>query len=107
MLRDNLIKAFLQGQKLSLDAMQETPVHIQPAEDKREEGGEETQRDHHLHTELMTLRQYVLKLKLRQPPTSCVAFLIKKVNIFQILVYEDALKKNTFSIPDILLLGVL
>lgn len=28
MLRNNLIKAFLQGQKLSLDAMQETPVDI-------------------------------------------------------------------------------
>lgn len=31
-LRNDLIEAFLQGQKLSLDAMQETPVHIQPAE---------------------------------------------------------------------------
>lgn len=31
-LRNNLIEAFLQGQKLSLDAMQETPVHIQPVE---------------------------------------------------------------------------
>lgn len=31
MLRNNLIEAFLQGQKLSLDAVQETPVHIQPA----------------------------------------------------------------------------
>lgn len=29
-LRNNLIKAFLQGQKLSLNAMQETPVYIQP-----------------------------------------------------------------------------
>ena len=30
MLRNDLIEAFLQGQKLSLDAMQETPVYIQP-----------------------------------------------------------------------------
>lgn len=34
MLRDNLIEAFLQGQKLSLDAVQETPVDIQPAENE-------------------------------------------------------------------------
>lgn len=34
-LRDNLVEAFLQSQKLSLDAMQETPVHIQPAENTR------------------------------------------------------------------------
>lgn len=31
--RDDLIEAFLQGQKLSLDAVKETPVHIQPAEE--------------------------------------------------------------------------
>ncbi len=37
-LRYNLIEAFLQGQKLSLNAMQEAPVHIQPAENMREEG---------------------------------------------------------------------
>lgn len=37
MLWDNLIEAFLQGQKLSLDAMKETPVHIQPAESMREQ----------------------------------------------------------------------
>lgn len=44
-LRNNLIEAFLKGQKLSLDAMQETPVHIQPAENIREEEGEEAQRE--------------------------------------------------------------
>lgn len=44
-LRNNLIEAFLQGQKLSLNAMQETPVHIQPAENIREEEGEEAQRE--------------------------------------------------------------
>lgn len=38
MLRNNLIEAFLQSQKLSLDAMQETPVHIQPAENMKVKG---------------------------------------------------------------------
>lgn len=45
MLRNNLIEAFLQGQKLSFDAMQETPVHIQPAKNMREEGQEETHKE--------------------------------------------------------------
>lgn len=42
MLRDNFIEAFLQGQKLSLNTVQETPVHIQPAANQSEEGREET-----------------------------------------------------------------
>lgn len=29
---DDLIEALLQGQKLSLDAVKETPVHVQPEE---------------------------------------------------------------------------
>ena len=37
-LRNNLIEAFLQSQKLSLDAMQETPVHIQPAKNMKVKG---------------------------------------------------------------------
>lgn len=32
MLWDDLIKAFLQGQELSLDAPQEPPVHVQPVQ---------------------------------------------------------------------------
>lgn len=35
MLGDDLVEALLQGQELSLDAMEETPVHIQPI--KRED----------------------------------------------------------------------
>lgn len=44
-LRNDLIEAFLQGQKLGLNAMQETPVHVQPADNIREEEGEESQWD--------------------------------------------------------------
>ncbi|TNN47973.1 hypothetical protein EYF80_041835 [Liparis tanakae] len=36
-LRDDLVEAFLQRQKLSLDAVQETPAHIQPAGGMRED----------------------------------------------------------------------
>lgn len=32
---DDLIKTLLQSQKLSLDATQETPVHVQPAEEEK------------------------------------------------------------------------
>lgn len=35
-LRNHLVEAFLQGQELSLDAVQESPVHIQPADAETE-----------------------------------------------------------------------
>lgn len=36
MLRNHLVEALLQGQELSLDAVQESPVHIQPADRRRD-----------------------------------------------------------------------
>lgn len=35
-LRNHLVEAFLQGQELGLDAVQEPPVHIQPADAETE-----------------------------------------------------------------------
>ncbi len=65
-LRNNLIEAFLKGQKLSLDAMQEAPVHIQPAENRGSLNTRGLQiQIHHHDTGLMIIRQSGLPQKSR------------------------------------------
>lgn len=56
MLRNNLIKALLQGQKLSLDAVQETPVYVQPTGETRAWKRNQATNSHKLGMSFVDLR---------------------------------------------------